>query len=268
MPIVLAVAATLWPSLPTQASDNRNGATWYARAFESVPTLTEAEWDLVDRYRAHPSGPPSGELREILGRFNRAMNFADRGSNQKYSDYQLNYGEGFSLELPHLGRSRSLARVMSVDTLVKMHDGHTADAAGRIASLYRMGNHVGNDRIVVSSGTLGLLAPGASEGRIIALRYGEKLGGSIGLFWTEGLPPVGPCVIPAVTGSASILLLTDDLAAMRARFDAAGVPSSAPPVAYSESRGPTNVYSVFDPNCVRIAIAQIANETLEESLNK
>ena len=131
-----------------------------------------------------------------------------------------------------------------------------------------LGFEVEYDRIVVSSGTLGLLAPGASEGRIIALRYGEKLGGSIGLFWTEGLPPVGPCVIPAVTGSASILLLTDDLAAMRARFDAAGVPSSAPPVAYSESRGPTNVYSVFDPNCVRIAIAQIANETLEESLNK
>ena len=131
-----------------------------------------------------------------------------------------------------------------------------------------LGFSVEYDRHVSDSGTLSLLAPGASEGRVIALRYGERLGGSVGLFWTPGLPPQKPYVTPAQTGAVGILLLTDDLPALRQRLDAAGIAEATPPVSYSESRGPTDVYMVFDPNCVRVSFAQIANETKQESLNR
>lgn len=131
-----------------------------------------------------------------------------------------------------------------------------------------LGFTVEYDVAVTGGGAVALLAPGATEGRNIALRYGEKLGGSIGLFWTPGLPEQTACVSPAVPGSISVLLLTDDLAALRAKLDAAGVPSVSPGTSYDRSRGPTEVYAVFDPNCVRVAIAEIKNETLEESLNK
>lgn len=145
----------------------------------------------------------------------------------------------------------------------------TADPDASL-TFYRdvLGFAVEYDRYVSDSGTLSLLAPGASEGRVIALRYGDTLGGSVGLFWTPGLPPQKDCVTPAQTGAVGILLLTDDLPALRQRLDAAGVPEATPPVSYSESRGPTDVYMVFDPNCVRVSIAQIANETLQESLRK
>ena len=131
--------------------DNRNGATWYGRAIESFPSVTDEEWDLVDRYRAHPAGAPTAQLRQVLARFDLAMGYAQRGARQKYSDYQHDYAQGFDLTLPHLGKMRTLARVMQADALVKLHDGHAAAAAGRIASMYRMGNHVGQDRIVISS---------------------------------------------------------------------------------------------------------------------
>lgn len=131
-----------------------------------------------------------------------------------------------------------------------------------------LGFTVEYDRMVTDTGTLALLAPGALEGRAIALRYGEKMGGSIGLFWTSGLPAQTACVSPASPGAVSVLLLTDDLARMRARLDAAGVPGVTPTASYDQSRGPTDVYAVFDPNCVRVAIAEIKNETLSESLNK
>lgn len=124
------------------------------------------------------------------------------------------------------------------------------------------------DVTVTDSGTLALLAPGVSEGRAIALRYGDTLGGSIGLFWTPGLPDQTACETPAVPGAVSVLLLTKDLAALRARLDAAGVPGASPTASYDQSRGPTDVYAVFDPNCVRVSIAEIQNETLEESLSK
>lgn len=131
-----------------------------------------------------------------------------------------------------------------------------------------LGFEVEYDQVVTDSGTLALLAPGASEGRAIALRYGPTLGGSIGLFWTPGLPAQKPCVSPAEPGSTSILLLTDDLDAVKARLNTAGFEAPVAPASYNQSRGPTDVYMVFDPNCVRVSIAEIANETLEESLQK
>ena len=67
-----------------------------------------------------------------------------------------------------------------------------------------LGFAVEYDRYVSDSGTISLLAPGASEGRVIALRYGDTLGGSVGLFWTPGLPPQQPCVTPAQTGAVGI----------------------------------------------------------------
>lgn len=145
----------------------------------------------------------------------------------------------------------------------------TADVEASLR-FYRdlLGFTVEYDQRVTGGGSLALLAPGATEGRNIALRYGEKMGGSIGLFWTPGLPKQTACASPAVPGSVSVLLLTDDLAVLRAKLDAAGVPSVAPETSYDRSRGPTDVYAVFDPNCVRVAIAEIKNETLEESQNK
>ena len=145
----------------------------------------------------------------------------------------------------------------------------TADPEASL-TFYRdlLGYTVEYDRRVTDTGTLALLAPGATEGRAIALRYGDSLGGSIGLFWTPGLPEQKECLSPAEPGAVSILLLTDNLAAMRARLDAAGVPPAGPVASYDQSRGPTNVYAVFDPNCLRVAIAEIQNETLDESLQK
>ncbi|NKB44529.1 MAG: hypothetical protein GKS03_09660 [Alphaproteobacteria bacterium] len=131
-----------------------------------------------------------------------------------------------------------------------------------------LGFTVEYDQTVTDTGTLALLAPGATQGRAIALRYGEKMGGSIGLFWTPGLPDQITCVSPALPGAVSVLLLTDNLTELRAWLDAAGIPSVTLPASYDQSRGPTEVYSVFDPNCVRVAIAEIKNETLSESLNK
>ena len=106
----------------------------------------------------------------------------------------------------------------------------------------------------------------ATKGRAVALRR-ERLGGSIGLFWTPTLKPGPPCgAIKA--GAVSILLLTDSLLTLQEKLEDGGAKFLKKSASYSQSRGPTQALTVFDPNCVRVSVAQILKEDLEESLAK
>ena len=131
-----------------------------------------------------------------------------------------------------------------------------------------LGFTVEYDLEVTEPGQLAAFAPGATRGRVIALRRGERLGGSIGLFHAPQVAPAGACETSAAAGAVAILLLTDDLGALHRRLKDAGVPFVNEPHAYSQGRGPTETFTVFDPNCVRVAFSRIRNETLEQSENR
>jgi catechol 2,3-dioxygenase-like lactoylglutathione lyase family enzyme len=116
---------------------------------------------------------------------------------------------------------------------------------------------------------LALISPGAKKGRSIALRQGAKLGGSVGLSWVDNLKPRNDvCDVTARAGQTAMLILTDNLQAVYQKLKAANVTFVTGPVAYDQSRGPTDAFTVFDPNCVRVAFAQIQKESFEQSLAK
>jgi catechol 2,3-dioxygenase-like lactoylglutathione lyase family enzyme len=126
------------------------------------------------------------------------------------------------------------------------------------------------DQRVDDSATLSLYLPGATAARVLALRRGDRLGGSVGLFHAREVQPA-PRRCPASAlraGTAAVLLLTDDLPTLVARLRTARVQFLADDVSYSRSRGPTDAVTVFDPNCTRVAIAQIKSEAFEESLGR
>jgi catechol 2,3-dioxygenase-like lactoylglutathione lyase family enzyme len=112
-----------------------------------------------------------------------------------------------------------------------------------------------------------LYSPGESPGRVVALVRNGKFGGSVGLFWAPDIEP-RRCDVRARGGDAAMLMLTDDLAGLIARLEAAQVRFLAKPVSYAKSRGPTDAVTVLDPNCVRVAFAEIKQETLEQSTAK
>lgn len=118
-------------------------------------------------------------------------------------------------------------------------------------------------------GSVAFFPPGSPEGRAVALRQGPRLGGSVGLVWApDVLPPKLPCPMPAPAGSVAILILVNDLVALRARLKEAGITPVAPAVSYENSRGPTEAFAVYDPNCVRVTFAYKQNETLDETMSK
>jgi catechol 2,3-dioxygenase-like lactoylglutathione lyase family enzyme len=132
-----------------------------------------------------------------------------------------------------------------------------------------LGFTVEYDVPVTDKNQLALIAPGAMRGRAIALRQGAKLGGSVGLSWVDNLKPApATCDLAPQAGKTAMLILTDNLQAVHAKLKAASVTFISAPVMYDQSRGPTDAFTVFDPNCVRIAFAQIQKESFEQSINK
>jgi catechol 2,3-dioxygenase-like lactoylglutathione lyase family enzyme len=132
-----------------------------------------------------------------------------------------------------------------------------------------LGFTVEYDVPVTDKAQLALIAPNATRGRAIALRQGAKLGGSVGLSWVDNLKPMTEaCDMTPQAGKTAMLILTDNLQAVHAKLRAAKVTFISAPVMYDQTRGPTDAFTVFDPNCVRIAFAQIQKESFEQSLNK
>lgn len=129
-----------------------------------------------------------------------------------------------------------------------------------------LGFTVEYDLEVTDPAQLRLFDPDATRGRVIALKR-ERLGGSIGLFWTPSFAPE-TCDPKARPGAVSILLLTKQLDALHDRLEAAGVSFVSSGSRYSQSRGDTRAFTALDPNCIRVAVAEIASESLEESLAK
>jgi catechol 2,3-dioxygenase-like lactoylglutathione lyase family enzyme len=100
-----------------------------------------------------------------------------------------------------------------------------------------LGFTVEYDVVATEPGQLAAFAPGATKGRAIALRSGEKMGGSIGLFHAPGMKHGGNCKATAAGGAVAILLLTNDLDALYRRLKAAAVPFVNEPHTYDNSRG-------------------------------
>lgn len=121
-----------------------------------------------------------------------------------------------------------------------------------------LGFTVEYDQQIMDPGQLGLFAPGARQGRVIALKSGADLAGSIGLLHVPGMKRAGECSPAAAAGDVAVLLLTTDLKAVIARLTAAKVRFLTEPVSYTESRGPTEAVTVFAPDCLRAAIAQLS----------
>ncbi len=153
MPLILVLVACCWrlPAAFAQPDNTRNAATWYQRAFEQLEQFTPEEMEAISNFRSSPGQPPSPEVRALLNRAAPIVDSVIRASQQGYSDFGLDYSQGFDMLLPHLSPMRNLARLVQADSAMRLHDGDGAGAAERIGALYRIADQAGDDRILISS---------------------------------------------------------------------------------------------------------------------
>lgn len=133
-----------------QSSDHSNAAMHYHRAFDRFSTLTQREWEVLMDYDG-PSVPPTPELRNALRKVQPILNDFHRGTLQQYSDFGLDFNQGFDLLMPHLGPMRQIALLSRTDIAVRLHDGDTTGATNRIAAMARSISHFSDDRTMIST---------------------------------------------------------------------------------------------------------------------
>lgn len=135
----------------TAGGDNRNAATWYRRAIAHLDKITEADWELIWSYWDNPSAEPPPGYRDIVARIRPMLDLVQRGSQQEYMDFDLDYSLGFEMPIPHLQKLRTIVKLTRADVMVRLHDGDSDAAAKRIAMLYRLAEHYNGDRTLISS---------------------------------------------------------------------------------------------------------------------
>ncbi|MCH8164979.1 MAG: hypothetical protein IH889_05155 [Planctomycetes bacterium] len=146
--LILLPAAGAWG----QSDDPDNAATWYAKAIQAFESLPPQVLDTIYAYDwSNPHAVVTDELRLALAQAQPILRMTRKGSRRAYSDFALDYGQGFELTLPHLGRLRNITQLMRTDAIVRLYDGDTSAAAAEVATLYRLAGHIGEDRVVISS---------------------------------------------------------------------------------------------------------------------
>ncbi|MHC4989376.1 MAG: hypothetical protein ACYTGC_00205 [Planctomycetota bacterium] len=172
----LILVTTLLLSMTSVKADNRNAATWYNRAFETMSRrLTTDDINYLGDYAASYDviPPPTPELRAIVAKARFALEYARRGARQGHADFGLDYSQGFDLQLPHLIQMRYLEQLMRADALIRMADGDADGAVETMSSSYRMAGHLGEDGTLISSLVASVIFKHADGGIQYAIDHGQ-----------------------------------------------------------------------------------------------
>ena len=144
----IAIAILFSSIAHAQQPDQSNAATWYSKAIERWKSLPQEQRDML--MNVDEAGP-TAEQRALVSELGGVIELVRRGSSQQFSDFGLDHTQGISLLLPHLSELRSLARLINLDARIRLESGDSSGAAEALATMYRMSDHVSDDRVAISS---------------------------------------------------------------------------------------------------------------------
>jgi hypothetical protein len=80
----------------------------------------------------------------------QSLNFLHRGAALKNCDWGLDYNDGISMLMPHLAKSRDLARLAALDARWAFENGHWKLGRRNMTSIMVLARHVGRDPVMIS----------------------------------------------------------------------------------------------------------------------
>jgi hypothetical protein len=196
----LALALFPPPPVAAQAADAKadlgaNAALKYWTAFAFLPSLDKREEKLLEEWNKVPLDPAALTLIE---RSRMSRDYLHRGALLPRCDWGLEYGEGWRLLLPHMERSRTLARLTALHARHEFEQGHWKSGSQDVTDLLKLARHLEMDQMIIPS------LVGYSIERIAieaAAPYLPELKGT----FPEVPPPAGPTLSEMVLFERQIM---------------------------------------------------------------
>ena len=182
----------VWPSFATAQSNggkadlSDNAALQYWQAFSQMPPLDEEQAKLVAEWQTVSLDDPA--VQKILDQSHKSMLYLRRAARCEACDWGLEYNDGIGLLLPHLTKSRDLARLAALYTRNEYERGNRKALPENAAAMMVLARHVGRDPFMISllvrygieGFVVDLVAPHVPD---IKVPYAK----AVGIF--ESLPP-------------------------------------------------------------------------------
>ncbi len=161
------VVPALVPPLPAGMSDPTNAALLYARALRMI--APEDFRQIRDAQSGAEDAPSAERVAEILENTEGSLRAVVDASRLERCDWGVQYSKGPMALLDHAGPMRNLTHMMDAQTRALAARGDRQGAAEHAAAIFRMAEHMTQDRIMISS------LVGASMSRVGANRVNEML---------------------------------------------------------------------------------------------
>jgi hypothetical protein len=143
----------VWPAVAIgQGADAKsnlggNAALQYWQAFSQLPALDTDQEKLLDEWRTISLDNPA--VQKLIADSQKSILYLRRGAHCSDCDWGLNYNDGISMLLPHLAKSRSLARLAALDARFQFERGNRNALPTNASAMMTLARHVGRDPIMV-----------------------------------------------------------------------------------------------------------------------
>jgi hypothetical protein len=133
--------------IASERKDPTNAALLYYRAW----MLAGDDLFRHDYQTGDAAWRPDTALSQLLAASQEPIIAIIRATDAPEADWGVEYSQGIMAMLPHLGKLRQSARILSADARRLADAGDTAGAARRIAAEFGLASHCSHDNVLISS---------------------------------------------------------------------------------------------------------------------
>ena len=134
-----------------------NAALQYWMAFSQLPSLDKDQEKIIGELQTVSMNDPAVD--KLLSASQQSLMFLHRGAQLKKCDWGLDYNDGVSMLMPHLSKSRDLARLAALDARRAFENGNWKAGRRDLTSMMALARHASRDPVMI-----GLLVRLAIEG--------------------------------------------------------------------------------------------------------
>ena len=139
---------------PPPVSEAENAAPLYRKAYAARQLAGTEEREIFDALNPKAQKAPSKmRIRELLKRNQKALSLAREAAARPFCRFDSTWTGNeipAAILFPQYAEMRSLARLLCVQALQEARDGNSAAALDNLRAVYRMGDHVNSDAILIS----------------------------------------------------------------------------------------------------------------------